>query len=76
MQGIVVTGLSYWLQLWAVEKKGPLFAASFTPLILLFTALLSAALWNDTLYVGRFLSLDIYHHHFLNILELKLMVLF
>ncbi|KAK6118806.1 hypothetical protein DH2020_047441 [Rehmannia glutinosa] len=35
MQGVVVTGISYWLQLWAVEKKGPLYAATFTPLILI-----------------------------------------
>ncbi|KAH6824089.1 hypothetical protein C2S53_004055 [Perilla frutescens var. hirtella] len=52
--GIVVTGICYWLQLWAVEKKGPLYAASFTPLILIFTAIISAFLWNEMLYVGSF----------------------
>ncbi|KAL8524495.1 hypothetical protein ACS0TY_014184 [Phlomoides rotata] len=50
--GIVVTGLSYWLQLWVVENKGPLFAASFTPLILIFTAILSAFIWKEILYLG------------------------
>lgn len=50
--GIVVTGISYWLQLWAVESKGPLFTASFTPLILIFTAIFSALFWRERLYLG------------------------
>ncbi|KAK6115036.1 hypothetical protein DH2020_007305 [Rehmannia glutinosa] len=50
--GVVVTGISYWLQLWAVEKKGPLYAATFTPLILIFTAILSAFMWKEVLYLG------------------------
>ncbi|XP_057773703.1 WAT1-related protein At1g43650-like isoform X2 [Salvia miltiorrhiza] len=52
MQGVVVTGISYWLFLWAVESKGPLFTASFTPLQLIFTATFSAFLWNEMLHIG------------------------
>ncbi|XP_042035629.1 WAT1-related protein At1g43650-like [Salvia splendens] len=52
--GIVVNGISFWLQLWAVEKKGPFYAAAFTPLILIFTALFSLFLWNEMLYLGSF----------------------
>ncbi|XP_057773696.1 WAT1-related protein At1g43650-like isoform X1 [Salvia miltiorrhiza] len=50
--GVVVTGISYWLFLWAVESKGPLFTASFTPLQLIFTATFSAFLWNEMLHIG------------------------
>ncbi|GER47866.1 nodulin MtN21 /EamA-like transporter family protein [Striga asiatica] len=50
--GVLVTGICYWLQLWAVEKKGPLFTATFTPLILIFTAILSAVIWKEMLYLG------------------------
>ncbi|KAL9173018.1 hypothetical protein ABFS82_03G087600 [Erythranthe guttata] len=50
--GIVVTGISYWLQLWVVENKGPLFAVTFTPLALIFTAIFSAFLWKEILYLG------------------------
>ncbi|KAL1561163.1 WAT1-related protein-like protein [Salvia divinorum] len=50
--GVVVTGLSYWLFLWAVESKGPLFTAAFTPLQLIFTAIFSAFLWNEMLHIG------------------------
>ncbi|MCE3049525.1 hypothetical protein HAX54_045109 [Datura stramonium] len=50
--GVIVTGLTYWIQLWAVEKKGPVFIAMFTPLSLIITAIVSAFLWKETLYVG------------------------
>lgn len=52
-QGIVVTGLVYWLQLCAVESKGPLFTASFTPLALIITAFISALVWKEILHLGR-----------------------
>ncbi|XP_073285979.1 WAT1-related protein At1g43650 [Primulina huaijiensis] len=50
--GIVVTGLVYWLQLSAVESKGPLFTASFTPLTLFITAFISALVWKEILHLG------------------------
>lgn len=60
MQGIVVTGACYWVQLWVVEKKGPLFAVTFTPLALIFTAIFSAFLWKEILYLGRYVYIYIY----------------
>ncbi|XAR62475.1 hypothetical protein NMG60_11017238 [Bertholletia excelsa] len=50
--GIVVTGITYWLQVWAIEKKGPVFTASFTPLALLITAVFSSLLWKEVLHLG------------------------
>ncbi|KAJ4952754.1 hypothetical protein NE237_029586 [Protea cynaroides] len=50
--GIIVTGLTYWLQVWCIEKKGPVFIALFTPLALLITAIFSAFMWKDTLHWG------------------------
>ncbi|XP_049369099.1 WAT1-related protein At1g43650-like [Solanum verrucosum] len=50
--GFIVTGLTYWIQLWTVEKKGPVFISMFTPLSLIITAIVSAFLWKETLYVG------------------------
>jgi hypothetical protein len=44
-QGIIVTGISFWLQVWVIEKKGPLFTSMFTPLALIITAIFSAFLW-------------------------------
>uniref|UniRef100_A0A1D1XH70 WAT1-related protein n=1 Tax=Anthurium amnicola TaxID=1678845 RepID=A0A1D1XH70_9ARAE len=50
--GVVVNGITYWLQVWCIEKKGPVFTAAFTPLALLVTAALSTVLWNEALYWG------------------------
>ncbi|XP_021887911.1 WAT1-related protein At1g43650 [Carica papaya] len=50
--GIVVNGITYWLQVWAIEKKGPVFTAMFTPLALIITAIFSTFIWKETLYWG------------------------
>nr|XP_043608581.1 WAT1-related protein At1g43650 [Erigeron canadensis] len=50
--GVIVTALTYWLQLWSIEKKGPVFTAMFTPLGLIITAAVSTFLWKETLYTG------------------------
>ncbi|XP_076894268.1 WAT1-related protein At1g43650-like [Bidens hawaiensis] len=50
--GIIVTAFTYWLQLWSIEKRGPVFTAMFTPLALIITAIVSTFLWKETLYLG------------------------
>ncbi|KAF8377178.1 hypothetical protein HHK36_030551 [Tetracentron sinense] len=51
--GVVVTAITYWLQVWSIEKKGPVFTSLFTPLALLLTAISSAFLWKERLHWGR-----------------------
>ncbi|ERN12965.1 hypothetical protein AMTR_s00040p00026230 [Amborella trichopoda] len=50
--GVVVTGVTHWLQLWCIEKKGPVFTAMFHPVTLLITAIFSVILWNEWIYLG------------------------
>ncbi|KAL5122914.1 WAT1-related protein [Glycine soja] len=50
--GVIVTGICYWLQVCTIETKGPVFTAMFTPLALVITAIFSAILWKETLYLG------------------------
>uniref|UniRef100_A0A1D1XJJ8 WAT1-related protein n=2 Tax=Anthurium amnicola TaxID=1678845 RepID=A0A1D1XJJ8_9ARAE len=50
--GVIVTGISYWLQVWCIEKKGPVFIAAFTPLALLMTAAFTSLLWNEAQHWG------------------------
>ncbi|KAL5714939.1 hypothetical protein ACHQM5_016834 [Ranunculus cassubicifolius] len=50
--GIVVTGITYWLQVWCIEKKGPVFTSMFTPLALLITAFFSALIWKEVIHWG------------------------
>ncbi|CAL1409205.1 unnamed protein product [Linum trigynum] len=42
--GVVVTGVTYYLQAWVLEKKGPVFLAMSTPLAFIFTMLFSVLL--------------------------------
>ncbi|XP_050230414.1 WAT1-related protein At1g43650 [Mercurialis annua] len=50
--GIIVTGICYWVQVWTIEKKGPVFTSMFTPLALIITAIFSAFFWRETLHWG------------------------
>ncbi|OMO90486.1 Drug/metabolite transporter [Corchorus capsularis] len=52
--GVIVTGITYWLQVWTIEKKGPVFTSIFTPFALVITAIFSVFLWRETLYWGSF----------------------
>lgn len=54
VQGVFVSGLSYCLQIWCLEKKGPVYVAMFSPLSVLVTAIVSALIWAELLYFGRF----------------------
>ncbi|XP_051124217.1 WAT1-related protein At1g43650-like isoform X2 [Andrographis paniculata] len=54
--GVIVTGISYWLQAWVIEKKGPVFSAMFGPLALILAAIFSALFLNETLHWGSVLG--------------------
>ncbi|EPS63767.1 hypothetical protein M569_11017, partial [Genlisea aurea] len=51
--GIAVTGLGFYLQSWVIEKKGPVFMAATTPLITVFTMILSVFVLGEVLRLGR-----------------------
>ncbi|XP_020554443.1 WAT1-related protein At1g43650-like isoform X2 [Sesamum indicum] len=54
--GIMVTGISYWLQAWVIEKKGPVFTVIFGPLALILAAVLSTLFLKETLHWGSVLG--------------------
>ncbi|KAL8047309.1 hypothetical protein ABFX02_08G232200 [Erythranthe guttata] len=54
--GIVVTGLTFYLQTWVIEKKGPVFLAMTTPLIMVFTIILSAFFLGEIISFGSVLG--------------------
>ncbi|CAA0823450.1 WAT1-related protein [Striga hermonthica] len=54
--GIVVTGFTFYLQAWIIEKKGPVYLAMATPLVMVFTILLSAAFLGTTISLGSMLG--------------------
>ncbi|XP_059664587.1 WAT1-related protein At1g43650-like [Cornus florida] len=54
--GVLVTGVTYWLQIWCIEKKGPFYVAMFTPLQLVITAAFSVIVWSEPFYFGSLLG--------------------
>ncbi|KAK7278041.1 hypothetical protein RJT34_23063 [Clitoria ternatea] len=50
--GTISTGLAYVLISWTIERKGPLYVAVFSPLLLVIIAIVSWALLHEQLYVG------------------------
>ncbi|THU53892.1 hypothetical protein C4D60_Mb10t19170 [Musa balbisiana] len=54
--GFIVTGVSFYLQSWCVEKKGPVFVAIFTPLSLVFTMICSTIFLGEMITLGSVLG--------------------
>ncbi|KAI3461967.1 hypothetical protein Pfo_018630 [Paulownia fortunei] len=54
--GIVVTGLTFYLQAWVIEKKGPVFLAMTTPLVMVFTIIISAFILGEIISLGSILG--------------------
>ncbi|XP_027339245.1 WAT1-related protein At5g64700-like [Abrus precatorius] len=54
--GIMVTGVTYYLQTWVIEKKGPVFLAMSTPLALIITIFSSAIVFGEIISLGSLLG--------------------
>ncbi|KAH7513653.1 hypothetical protein FEM48_Zijuj11G0003700 [Ziziphus jujuba var. spinosa] len=54
--GIVLSALLYYLQTWCISYKGPVFAAMFSPLILIFVAISSAIAFAERLHLGSLIG--------------------
>ncbi|XP_011090502.2 WAT1-related protein At5g64700 [Sesamum indicum] len=54
--GIAVTGGTFYLQAWVIEKKGPVFLAMTTPLVMLFTIIISAFVLGEIISLGSVLG--------------------
>ncbi|OEL18461.1 WAT1-related protein [Dichanthelium oligosanthes] len=53
--GFVVTGVTYYLQAWCVEMKGPVFFAVWTPLCFVFTIFCSSFFLGEIVHLGSVL---------------------
>ncbi|KAF8725613.1 hypothetical protein HU200_020153 [Digitaria exilis] len=53
LAGFVVTGVTYYLQAWCVEMKGPVFLAVWNPLCFIFTIFCSSFLLGEIVHLGR-----------------------
>ena len=54
LQGLVVTGLSYYVMMWSVKKKGPVFTSAFNPLLVVFSFSLQTFVMGYPAHLGRY----------------------
>ena len=54
IQGFVVTGVSYYLQAWCADMKGPVFLAVWTPLCFVLTIFCSSFFLGEIVHLGRY----------------------
>jgi hypothetical protein len=64
LQGIVVTGLSYYVMTWSIKKKGPVFTSAFNPLLVVFSFLLQTFVLGYSAHLGRYVYIDVYLNFF------------
>nr|CAB3501362.1 unnamed protein product [Digitaria exilis] len=54
--GVIVTALSYYMQMWTIAKRGPVFLAMSMPLTFVFTIIISFSIIGDTIGLGSILG--------------------
>ncbi|XP_031274738.1 WAT1-related protein At1g43650-like [Pistacia vera] len=54
--GVIISALVYYLQTWCISKKGPVFAAMFSPLLLVIVGIFSAVAFAERLHLGSLMG--------------------
>ncbi|TVU20981.1 hypothetical protein EJB05_30589 [Eragrostis curvula] len=54
--GFMVTGVSYYLQTWCLQKKGPIFFAAWTPLCFVLTIFCSSFFLGEIVHLGSIIG--------------------
>lgn len=55
MQGIICSGVAYYIQGAVMQIKGPVFVTAFNPLQMVLVAILGSFILHEILYLGRYL---------------------
>ena len=64
MQGIVCSGLAYYIQGVVMKDRGPVFVTAFSPLSMVIVAVMSSFILAEQMYLGRYSSSSlILHNH-------------
>ena len=57
-----MTALSYYMQMWTIAKRGPVFLAMSMPLTFVFTIVISSII-GDAVSLGRFVRVHVLISH-------------
>lgn len=52
MQGVMISGAVYYMQIWCMSKNGPVFVAMFSPVSLIAVSVLSFFIFSERLQLG------------------------
>lgn len=58
VQGALVSGLAYYMQVWVIDKSGPVFLAMTMPITLIVTIVLSSFVLGEAVTLGRYYYLS------------------
>lgn len=53
MQGIVCSGLAYYIQGLIMKERGPVFVTAFSPLSMIIVAIMGSIILAEQMYLGR-----------------------
>ncbi|XP_038889506.1 WAT1-related protein At4g30420 isoform X2 [Benincasa hispida] len=56
LQGIIGSGVAFFVQAWCVSKRGPVFSAMFNPLCTIVTTILAAIVLHEEIFTGSLLG--------------------
>ncbi|KAL5537355.1 hypothetical protein UlMin_046243 [Ulmus minor] len=56
LYGGIGTGVTFFVQVWCISQRGPLFAAMFSPLCTVITTIIAACFLHEKLYIGSLLG--------------------
>lgn len=55
IQGVICSGLTYYIQGIVMKDKGPVFVTAFNPLSMVIVAIMSSFILSETMYLGRYI---------------------
>lgn len=53
-QGIIGSGVSFFVQAWCISRRGPLFCAMFSPLATVVVTIFASIFLHEEIYIGRY----------------------
>lgn len=63
-QGVVCSGIAYYVQGVVNKIRGPVFVTAFSPLCMVITAVLGAIVLAEKIHLGRYIYIIRRHSHF------------
>ncbi|XP_058745211.1 WAT1-related protein At4g30420-like isoform X2 [Vicia villosa] len=56
LQGIMGSGVTFYLQAWCISRRGPFFSAMFSPLLTLIVTILATLWLHEEIYIGSLIG--------------------